>query len=96
MLPKEINDAIAQLPGEIEIYFQIDFMGGLSVSPLYPAHEQLVGITNQYDGSGTCYVQDSTEVNATLDQFGLTEDDLPVVMMVDSWTYRHLVGGQSD
>ncbi len=74
--------------------------GYIELEPVNASDRNAVRASNQYDGTCIAYLYaDTRDILADL----LTEDDIDeldkgysVQAAVDSWTFRHLVGGQND
>lgn len=90
------------LHGHIKVLLQEDAMGNVTIRPVSDRVEKLVAESNQYDHHGDIFIQEAhvEEWKDTLPRQaffnrGREWNDNNVFMM-DSWTFRHLVGGQSD
>lgn len=120
MLPKEIQEAIDALPAKIKVRVTVDDLGHVLIAPVDPHVEKNIGISNQYDGCGTLYLQDTQQIREFMTdhpgcRFEIQEGTgdwyyAPSCMIggrfytindngtfyIDSWEFRHMVGGQSD
>lgn len=78
--------------------------GHVELEPVSPRVQRLVSKSNQYNGSHTVYMQVDYEIWQFMDDFpracfgrgGDRQINDGVVIHIDEWTYRHMVGGQSD
>lgn len=100
MYPKEIRAAIDALPAQIKVHVTRGYLGHLFITPVEAWVRDLVRVTNQHDGRTDVYIDVDTQIAEFIEEFpearsGL-EMDNEVEFMLDSWRYRHLVGGQSD
>jgi len=92
------------LPATILVRLTVDNMGGVELRPVSPRVEKLIGATNKYDGSGIAYFQnpilpdlaDQLPATATYRDQGKRRWNNGARFKMDSWTFRHLVGGQPD
>ena len=76
-------------------------MGGVEIRPVSRKWERRVGLSNAYDGCGYVYIQPghAHELIDLLPEMFFGRDKQVndgVVFIIDSWTFRHMVGGQSD
>lgn len=92
------------LPGQVLVRLSIDAMGALILRCVSERNAKAVGRSNAYDGSAEVYIQDPqlTDWLDTLPRsafYGRGKDrdfNDGARFLLDSWTFRHLVGGQSD
>jgi len=92
--------------GQIKIKITEDYMGNVLLEPVSPARAREVARSNAYDGASDVYLQREDDVEQFKADFpqatwvnphtGKREIDSGCVILVDSWTFRHMVGGQSD
>lgn len=78
-----------------------DIVCSLRLQPIKAEDRKLVRESNQYDGTCIVYLIDSQDVEqfiSTLSVDKATEIDngYTVQVDIDSWEFRHMVGGQSD
>jgi len=91
--------------GKIKVLVQVDRMDNVILTPVSERRRQEVSRSNLYDGSYDVYLQDQGSIDwfcenypqATFISWGGARyvNDGAVILM-DSWDYRHLVGGQTD
>lgn len=94
------------LPPTIPVRITEDSMGSLIAYPESPLDRVLVACTNEYNGACDLCLQYSQDIDAFLDDYPEAayvsehsrerEIDDNAIIMMDSWVFRHLVGGQSD
>lgn len=91
--------ALSLLPGEIEIELEEDRMGGITLTPIDRQERKWIAATNLYDHTSDVYFQFSQDIEALaeiLPDAFFDGEPQEGVYSIDSWTFRHLVGGQSD
>lgn len=75
-------------------------LGGIYIAPIHPTDCDRISATNHYDGSFDVFLQgDSQEVLKEIisaDDYAEVESGWQIVVELDDYTYRHLVGGQKD
>ena len=92
--------------GQIKIRVTEDRMGHVLLRPISERRRKEVSSSNQYNGTCTVYLTDSQEIGAFMHAFPRAVWYNPLtrweeindgcIILIDSWTYRHMVGGQSD
>lgn len=76
-------------------------LGALELEPIKADDRKLVRESNQYDGTCIAYLIDSQDVEQFLSKLSNedtkeVENGYTVQIDIDSWEFRHIVGGQSD
>ena len=94
------------LPAAIPVRITEDNKGSLLAYPESALDRVLVACTNEYNGACDLYLQYSQDIDEFLDDYpdaayvsehsGERQINDNAVIMMDSWVFRHLVGGQSD
>lgn len=92
------------LPGRILVRLREDAMGSVTIRPVSDRWHRAVKRSNAYDGSGELFVQEAriedwTDTLPRAAFFGRgskKQFNDGARFYLDSWTFRHLVGGQSD
>jgi len=92
--------------GQIKVRVTEDRMGNVLLQPVSPARAREVARSNDYDGASDVYLQRDYDIEEFMRDFpqatwinphtGEREINSGCVILVDSWTFRHMVGGQSD
>lgn len=88
--------ALSSLPPRIWVEVRHEVAGALHLKPVSKRNQHLVGLTNRYDSRCSVLLQVDTDVEQFYQDFPQCRDNLPCRIKIDSWTYRHMVGGQSD
>ena len=83
-----------------------DRRGCVTLTLIGKAMREHVSSTNQHNGECDVFMQDSQQVKQFMDDYPLAcwfnphtrkrEINDGVVIWIDTWEYRHMVGGQSD
>ena len=91
--------------GQIKIRVTEDRMGNVLLRPVSERRRREVSSSNQYNGACGAHMQDSQSIDQFMqdcpratyrDYNGDRRINDGAVILMDSWTFRHLVGGQSD
>ena len=92
--------------GRILIRVTEDYIGNVLLSPVSERRAREVGKSNGYNGGSDVYLVNSQNIEQFMRDFpsstwisdhnGKREIDSGVRILIDSWVYRHMVGGQSD
>ena len=91
--------------GQIKIRVTEDNMGNVLLRPVSERRRREVSKSNEYNGACDVYIQNDTDIaqfmldfpHATYrDYNGARAINDGAVILVDSWTFRQMVGGQSD
>ena len=91
--------------GHIKIRVTEDAMGNVLLCPVSERRRREVSSSNQYDGAHDVYLQQEDSIPSFMRYFpratfvdhnGDRRINDGVVILVDSWTFRQMVGGQSD
>lgn len=101
-----------ELAGKIKVRVNEDALGSLIVTPVDKDVCELVSASNQYDGSYSLYIQYDYAiaeflVNYPEARYRTRDGEYKIgryhyainddaTFYIDSWEYRHMVGGQSD
>lgn len=92
------------LPGRIKVCIREDYMGNVTISPVSETIAKRVARSNAYDGSSEVFIQqpgidELLEMLPVQAFYGRGKDrqvNSGAVFLMDSWEFRHMVGGQSD
>lgn len=91
--------------GQILICVTEDPMGSVVLTPVSERRAKEIEKSNWYNGAFDVYLQDSQDIDRFMLDFpratfrdynGERVINDGVKILIDSWTYRHMVGGQSD
>lgn len=93
-----------RLPGRILVRLEEDRMGNVTIAPVSERWRKAVAASNAYDGSGDVFIQeahveewaDTLPRSAFYGRCDKKRFNDGARFYIDSWTFRHLVGGQSD
>jgi hypothetical protein len=101
-MPKVGHDSY----GKVLVSVVVDFMGYVVLKPLSPRRQREIAKSNLYNGSYDVYIQHDDDIEQFMydfpratwvnDHTGQREVNSGVRILIDSWTFRHMVGGQSD
>ena len=85
----------------IKVCIQQNRIGHLRIYPVSQKVANRISKSNSYNGSSDVYLQSEYDINACLDslkpsQRSDIENGYTIVHSIDEWTFRHMVGGQSD
>lgn len=85
----------------IKVRIEPNRMGHIHVYPTSQKVAKRVGKSNAYDGHSDIYLQTDYEIQAFLEYLRPSqrlniEAGYSVTQLFDEWTFRHMVGGQSD
>lgn len=85
----------------IKIRIEPNRLGHIHVYPVSQKVANRVGESNAYDDSHDIYLQTDYEIKAFLEYLRPSqrldvEAGYTVTRLFDEWTFRHMVGGQSD
>lgn len=88
----------------IKVRLYTDAMGNVTISPVSERVAKAVGKSNAYDGTHEVFIQEARAQEwidvlpkAAFYGRGKNRDfNDGVVFLIDEWTFRHMVGGQSD
>ena len=92
------------LPGQFKVRLTEDYMGNVIISCVNDEWAVRVGASNAYNGAQEVFIQEAhvSDWVGVLPKkafFGRGKNKRfndNVVFLMDSWTFRQLVGGQSD
>ena len=103
---KKGHKAMIDRYGRIKVRVTEDRIGNVLLEPISPRRQREVAKSNAYDGSYTVYMENSQQIEQFMADFpratwindhnGQREINDGVVILMDTWTYRHMVGGQID
>lgn len=91
--------------GQIKIRVTEDRMGNVLLTPVSHRRRLEVSRSNAYDGAYDVYLQDEDSILWFMREYPQAtyldyNDEIRIndgaVILMDSWTYRQMVGGQSD
>jgi len=93
--------------GQIKIRVEEDYMGNVTLTPISERRRREVSRSNAYDGSYDVYLQHDTDIEQFMQDYpratmphwldrGKRRINDGVIILMDAWTYRQMVGGQSD
>lgn len=94
------DEARTALPGKIKVRINENVLGVLSISPATKRVDKLIRISNEHDNSSEAVIYRGSDVQVFLEDYpdakndeGWIDDGAVIVM--GSWEFRHMVGGQA-
>lgn len=85
----------------IEVVCTLNTLGHIHIEPYHEVHKKMIGTSNKYDGTYEVYMQGDIEVFRFLKSLPIDiREQIKAGWIthynIDTYTYRHMVGGQCD